>query len=986
MDFVFKEDEQDQTSYELKRVDGAELVQHLNVPDSYKGKPVKRISGFAFSKCEKLQTVTLPAGIAFVSEDAFGDCPDLVGIYVNNLGGFDSEEGYFSNDGTLYWRYCDGEAKLVRCAPNKTCAEFIVPEDVTEIAPFAFCDCKNIGRIVLPSGVTFIGNYAFLRCENLTNVNIPTGVTEIADGTFHDCKNLDRIVLPRGVENVSTNALCNCNRLRSIDLDGDNTGGEYNYTASDGILYADGGKTLVRYAPAKSDTTFVVPSEITKISEYAFSGCSSLTKVVLPRGIVSIELSTFESCVNLVRVIIPGAERIESDAFYHCERLVDITLSRKLEYVSPCAFNGCYSLRFINMVADGDWNSKYAVIDGNLYTDAGKTLVKYASGKVDEEFIVPREVVSIGDRAFADSRNLKSLVLHNDVKSIGEYAFCDCENLEHLVLPCGDDSLFDDYSYSFYGCSSLRYINVCDNVGDSYYTAVDDVLYADSGRVLVKYAAAKPDVEFTIPASVVNVAIMAFAEAKNLESLTMPENVEFVGNHAFSNCSNLTLRCDFEKCPDGWDDYWDMVDSDTDDKVKVEWLQVESFDARRKRLRKKNYLRLLSCIFKAEGNAFLNFVNGLRLKLKLSSDGKRFTVIGVRRLAVNAKKLTIPAKFCLIPINSVDKFAFGKCKNLEAFVLPEHISIMDSLGFDGSEKLSSIEIYPDDKPGYLSGRLFTADGNLYNEYESYTGDGFEKKKSFVRYIPTKADTEFRIPNGVTYIRDGAFCYCRNLRSIIIPESVKHIGEYVFEGCDQLDDLIIPNSVDRFEHALDRCGMRSVSVPHSGHKYTGHTFYGCSNLSSINLNEDVGAEKRVDENEGEYISIFGNLYREGGKTLAVYAPGKSDAEFAVPEGVAKIDDCAFYGCKNLKKVIIPLGVEAIDSFAFNTDHSITLCCEAAEKPAGWCNDWDKWINSLYNRSAHAVIWGYKDKSPKEKYPENQDRVDKKYKKKGYRGKK
>ena len=181
-------------------------------------------------------------------------------------------------------------------------------------------------------------------------------------------------------------------------------------------------------------------------------------------------------------------------------------------------------------------------------------------------------------------------------------------------------------------------------------------------------------------------------------------------------------------------------------------------------------------------------------------------------------------------------------------------------------------------------------------------------------------------------------------------------------------------------------MRSVSIPRRGNKYTGRTFYGCTNLSRISLNEDAGAEKCVDETEGEYISIFGNLYREGGKTLAVYAPGKADAEFTVPEGVTNIDDWAFCGCKNLKKVIIPLGVTAIDSCAFNTDHSITLCCEAAEKPEGWCNDWDKWINGLYNRSAHAVIWGYKDKSPKEKYPENQDRVDKKYKKKGYKGKK
>ena len=40
--------------------------------------------------------------------------------------------------------------------------------------------------------------------------------------------------------------------------------------------------------------------------------------------------------------------------------------------------------------------------------------------------------------------------------------------------------------------------------------------------------------------------------------------------------------------------------------------------------------------------------------------------------------------------------------------------------------------------------------------------------------------EFAIPEGIKYIWNGAFFYCRNLISLVIPEGVVAIGSFAFE--------------------------------------------------------------------------------------------------------------------------------------------------------------------------------------------------------------
>lgn len=66
---------------------------------------------------------------------------------------------------------------------------------------------------------------------------------------------------------------------------------------------------------------------------------------------------------------------------------------------------------------------------------------------------------------------------------------------------------------------------------------------------------------------------------------------------------------------------------------------------------------------------------------------------------------------------------------------------------------------------------------------------------------------------------------------------------------------------------------------------------CQSLTSITVSEE----------NTKFLSIDGNLYQSEGRMLYVYAIGKTQESFTVPDKVSQIWTCAFENCTNLKYV-------------------------------------------------------------------------------------
>lgn len=148
-------------------------ITKINLPDG-----LKKIGNKAFSKCTKLQSLTIPASVSEIGKEIFGSASNITKISVDkNNQKYDSRAN------------CNA---IIETATNTLifgCGKTLVPKDVTKIGDYAFSGCKNLVEIKLPDSVTSIGHWCF-RKSSLKSIVIPDSVTEIGDAAFWECRAL----------------------------------------------------------------------------------------------------------------------------------------------------------------------------------------------------------------------------------------------------------------------------------------------------------------------------------------------------------------------------------------------------------------------------------------------------------------------------------------------------------------------------------------------------------------------------------------------------------------------------------------------------------------------------------------------------------------------------------------------------------------------------------------------------------------------------
>lgn len=137
-------------------------------------------------------------------------------------------------------------------------------------------------------------------------------------------------------------------KLKEIIVPGDNA----YFCSENGVLYNKNKTKLLRYPPAKTDTTFTLPNTVTALGEAAFFGCANITYVTNLSQITTLSnvLNEFFWCTSLTTADLRGVtgSTLTQNIFRACTSLKTVYLSSNISTFGQNCFYGCSALEKIH--------------------------------------------------------------------------------------------------------------------------------------------------------------------------------------------------------------------------------------------------------------------------------------------------------------------------------------------------------------------------------------------------------------------------------------------------------------------------------------------------------------------------------------------------------------------------------------------------------------------------------------------------------------
>jgi len=228
---------------------------------------VTSIDDGAFWGCINLTTIAIPASIKKIGSYAFFGCTGLSQINADA-----ANTNFNSVGGVLYNK---DKSTLLVYPSGRLDVSYTIPSSVDTIGAYAFGYCKNLTSITIPSTVVYIFHAAFTECNSLNSVFIPASVTFLNNNPFYDCAG-----------------------MTTVTVDPAN---QYNESV-DGVLFNKGLSTIIYYPPAKSGSSYVIPSTVSYVRSNVFMNCLNLTSVTIPASVTKIRDLMFSGCTGLTTI------------------------------------------------------------------------------------------------------------------------------------------------------------------------------------------------------------------------------------------------------------------------------------------------------------------------------------------------------------------------------------------------------------------------------------------------------------------------------------------------------------------------------------------------------------------------------------------------------------------------------------------------------------------------------------------------------------
>lgn len=288
-----------------------------------------------------------------------------------------------------------GKGKMTKEIPESVtnyAEEIIVRDGVTDIGWLE--TSERLKKATLGKGITVIPSSIFAGCVKLKTVKLSNNIRTIENDAFNGCKSLTSITIPEKVRKIQGNPFIECSKLTKINVNKNNK----TYTSIGGILFTKSKKTLAVYPYGKKNSAYSVPKTVYKIAEDAFSESSFIKTIKMTNSV----------------------KRIEDNAFAHCYRLKNVTLSQRLTYIGEQVFS---DTKFND--TESNWKNGY------LY--CGNALISVKQNL--KQVTVKKGTRILGTGAIDLCENLKKVTLPEGLLYINDYALHDDTKLSTLTIP-----------------------------------------------------------------------------------------------------------------------------------------------------------------------------------------------------------------------------------------------------------------------------------------------------------------------------------------------------------------------------------------------------------------------------------------------------------------------------------------------------------------------------------------------------------------------
>lgn len=707
-----------------------------------------------------------------------------------------------------------------------------------------------------------------------------------------------KLTIPSTVETISEGAFGGLSALEEIDAaylgescaDYDDLGGNHSfgywffdtsrYPAGMGEKYYNALRNYFmlnkHYDPAASanEATYrdvFIPRTLKRVTvrggaifDYAFSNMAMFTEIAVGDGVTHIGANAFRCDLNSHSVtdlpdFVPAFK-------------VTFGADSELSFLGYGAFHGNLSLVSVE-------------IPKGVETLLGRTF-SGCSNLTEVTFAQGTQLHTIADRAFYFDRNndaapkLTHIDLPATLRSIGDFAFVDLTSLETIVIPAATDELGASV---FRGCKGLLSASFA------------------SGSTISE-----------IPGSF-------FDGCVKLSEVTIPETVQTVGEHAFSNCQAL-----------GEFDFTHIVS-----------IGMGAFNACA-----FTEVTVPATVTALGDSAFAN--NDLLQSIVFENTLETLTATFDDCDVLTA--VTFPEG-----LKTIGEATFRNCRSLTSVVIPATVETIGQNAFSGmATGLKSVT--------FQSGsQLKTIGESAFSRQHGLTS------VSLPASLETIAKEAFCFCEGITSvifegealreIGEGAFRRMSALKEFTIPEGVKTIGASAFEDDVLLTEITIPTSVETIgSNAFKGCtnllillgydaesyGQASAKWANDWHGNTPYSFAGGDSEVQIDSDfkglyfEEYGVVYIMEYiGSGDTLVLKDKMDYDGGTDLEVryhrgLFKGKTDlVTVTLPDSMTEVPDEFFSGCTKLQTVNATKLTDIGDHAFYNCSSLTTIEADLSE---------------------------------------------------------